>query len=604
MRHNLINKCILLTGLALASSSIVSAQYKDPPFFQHGKVYLTIHGEESDREAWVTFPSITEHYQGDIIIPETAKNVKYDYTVTGIDRQAFGYCDNLRIVEVPNTVSFIAASAFKGSNIDVLKLGNSITGIGDAFLWTTINKLKITDLSKWCKIIFTSEFSNPIKVSATVYLNDTRLTRLVIPDDVTAIPDYAFFGFKELQSVVLPPSVKSIKTSAFSDCISLNSIEISSSVESIYARAFWNCTGLKSIDIPNTVNSLGARAFGCCRSLKSAKIGNSIKTIKESSFCCCEDLVSLHLGDGISGIESDAFAGCSSLINVCLPDLISSIGENAFYQCENMTNINIPQPVKNIGTNALSKCNKISVLRFNAIDAKKSSKAFEDCTIKSFVIGKDVKSINRYMLRGANIESIIALGTIPPDCSGAFPQNIPETVKLYVPHEAYDLYREHEIWGTFSNILSITPINNLQFTQDQLNINPKDTFSLKDLLNKEQSNASVSQLEWISSDYETVTVDGEGNIEALKHGEAKITAKSIDGSGLEASCVIKVGGFDEGDINGDGNVNIGDVTALINHILGNTPANFIAELADINGDNKVNIGDVTALINKILTSNN
>ena len=264
MRHNLINKCILLTGLALASSSIVSAQYKDPPFFQNGEVYFTIHGEESDREAWVTCPSYYEHYQGDIIIPETAKNVKYYYTVTGIDRLAFAFCDNLRIVEVPNTVSFIAQSAFKDSNIDVLKLGNSITGIGDAFSLTTINKLKITDLSKWCKIIFTSESSNPIKVSATVYLNDTRLTRLVIPDDVTAIPDYAFFGFKELQSVVLPPSVKSIKTSAFSDCISLNSIEISSSVESIYARAFWNCTGLKSIDIPNTVNSLGARAFAYC----------------------------------------------------------------------------------------------------------------------------------------------------------------------------------------------------------------------------------------------------------------------------------------------------------------------------------------------------
>lgn len=339
--------------------------------------------------------------------------------------------------------------------------------------------------------------------------------------------------------------------------------------------------------------------------MKSAKIGNSIKTIKGSSFQECKDLVSLHLGDSISGIESSAFEGCSSLINVCLPDLISSIGEKAFYRCENMTNINIPQPVKNIGTNALSECNKISVLRFNAIDTKNSSEAaFEYCTIKSFVIGKDVKSINSYMLRRSNIESIIALGTIPPDCSGSFPQNIPETVKLYVPHEAYDLYREHEIWGTFSNIISITPINNLQFTQDQLNINPKDTFSLKDLLNKEPSNASVSQVEWISSDYETVTVDGEGNIEALKHGEAKITAKSIDGSGLEASCVIKVGGFDEGDINGDGNVNIGDVTALINHILGNTPANFIAELADINGDNKVNIGDVTALINKILTSNN
>ncbi|MBQ5466296.1 MAG: leucine-rich repeat protein, partial [Muribaculaceae bacterium] len=53
-----------------------------------------------------------------------------------------------------------------------------------------------------------------------------------------------------------------------------------------------------------------------------------------------------------------------------------------------------------------------------------------------------------------------------------------------------------------------------------------------------------------------------------------------------------------GDVNGDGKVNVSDVTVLINMILGIVPMN--QSVADVNGDGKVNVSDVTALINMIL----
>lgn len=58
--------------------------------------------------------------------------------------------------------------------------------------------------------------------------------------------------------------------------------------------------------------------------------------------------------------------------------------------------------------------------------------------------------------------------------------------------------------------------------------------------------------------------------------------------------------FIVGDVNGDNNVNISDVTALIDLLLsgGVTP-----DAADVNGDHGVNIADVTALIDKLLTGN-
>ena len=53
-----------------------------------------------------------------------------------------------------------------------------------------------------------------------------------------------------------------------------------------------------------------------------------------------------------------------------------------------------------------------------------------------------------------------------------------------------------------------------------------------------------------------------------------------------------------GDINGDGEVNVSDVTALINKILGSST--YSDAVCDINGDGEINVSDVTALINLIL----
>ena len=53
-----------------------------------------------------------------------------------------------------------------------------------------------------------------------------------------------------------------------------------------------------------------------------------------------------------------------------------------------------------------------------------------------------------------------------------------------------------------------------------------------------------------------------------------------------------------GDIDGDGEINVGDVTALINKLL--NAASYDDAVCDINGDGEVNVTDVTSLINMIL----
>ena len=55
-----------------------------------------------------------------------------------------------------------------------------------------------------------------------------------------------------------------------------------------------------------------------------------------------------------------------------------------------------------------------------------------------------------------------------------------------------------------------------------------------------------------------------------------------------------------GDINNDGRVTIGDVTALIQYVLSHNPSGIILIAADVNGDGQYTIADVTTLIGIVL----
>ena len=55
-----------------------------------------------------------------------------------------------------------------------------------------------------------------------------------------------------------------------------------------------------------------------------------------------------------------------------------------------------------------------------------------------------------------------------------------------------------------------------------------------------------------------------------------------------------------GDANGDGAVNISDVVAIVNNIMGNPPADFNEVAADVDGDGEITDTDVEAVVNIIL----
>ena len=56
-----------------------------------------------------------------------------------------------------------------------------------------------------------------------------------------------------------------------------------------------------------------------------------------------------------------------------------------------------------------------------------------------------------------------------------------------------------------------------------------------------------------------------------------------------------------GDVNEDGEVNIADVTRLIDYLLGNETLPFNADNADVFKSGDINIADVTALVDLLLS---
>ena len=61
--------------------------------------------------------------------------------------------------------------------------------------------------------------------------------------------------------------------------------------------------------------------------------------------------------------------------------------------------------------------------------------------------------------------------------------------------------------------------------------------------------------------------------------------------------------FKPGDVNKDGDVNIADVTALIDYLLIGDDSNIDLTAANVNGDSDINIADVTTLIDMLLNVN-
>ena len=99
--------------------------------------------------------------------------------------------------------------------------------------------------------------------------------------------------------------------------------------------------------------------------------------------------------------------------------------------------------------------------------------------------------------------------------------------------------------------------------------------------------------------YATSLVGGQGTTYDASHIDKAYA--HIDGGPNNPGYLSEKASFTRGDVNGDGQVKIGDVTALINYLLSHDATGINLDAADTNQNGGINISDVTFLINYLLS---
>ena len=198
-----------------------------------------------------------------------------------------------------------------------------------------------SDLSAWCRIEF---LFNPLTNGGIFYLDNQKVTDLVIPKDIKAIYD-VFTGYKELKSVTFPDGLETIGWCAFAGCTGLETVVLPKSLDTLGTRAFENCTGLTKVQFPAIVNSIGDWAFEECTNLATVVMPRAIETMGHSAFYNCKSLTSIVLPEVLTEIKSNTFYGCSSLQSVTFTDDLETIDFNAFKGCTKLKKITISDHV-------------------------------------------------------------------------------------------------------------------------------------------------------------------------------------------------------------------------------------------------------------------
>lgn len=146
-----------------------------------------------------------------------------------------------------------------------------------------------------------------------------------------------------IPSTYLGLPVKEITSSAFINNDRITKVVIPYGVRNIGTRAFYNCTSLEAIEIPSSVTSISSSFVRGCKSLVSIEVHEDNAEYKSVNgdlyskdgktlvqYAIGKNQFSFAISTEVTKIENYAFYGSENLKNVYIPSSVETIGLSSF----------------------------------------------------------------------------------------------------------------------------------------------------------------------------------------------------------------------------------------------------------------------------------
>lgn len=309
------------------------------------------------------------------------EKVKLPANLATIESYVFSGCKTLEKIELPEKLTYIGNGAFSDTGLRSIRIPASLKRC-DKYAFgsnSTVNAVYIEDLTSWLSMeegpdFFSSEDIELYSKSPTIkyYVDGELLERLVIPDEVTSIREYAFNCGKEIREIVFHENVKTIGRSAFLGCenLELTRDKLPNYLQTIGAYAFAKCKKISKVGIPSSVTEIGEAAFAMCSGMTQCIFAQEIQIEKISRklFQGCTSLEKTTIPAGVTIIEGYAFQNCKKLDRITIPATVISILSEAFYSCTNLEAVEFEKDskLKNIEDYVFAYCDSLKSIQIPA----------------------------------------------------------------------------------------------------------------------------------------------------------------------------------------------------------------------------------------------